>query len=686
MQINKLCLLAVCLVFSGTISSWAISPDVKEMEAAGAWIQDHWFSAPGAAEPFSLVYDGVTSRQFLPAWQSKVTLRSLDQGRVQRIHTFTDPAGALEVRCEVVEYTKYPAVEWVVYFKNNSDNNTPILKDVQSMDLSFPARDDGPCVIHHAEGSNAGLTDFRPRTTVLSSPGELTIFSHGHPEPVGVRGGSSSVESLPFFNVEGSGQGMIAGIGWTGTWKANFTRPAGQPLAIRAGMDRMELSLHPGEQIRTPRILVLFWQQDRFRGHNLWRRLLLEYYSPQPGGQRFPGLLCDANWGYLPAAEHIRELNWWPDHDIPMECHWVDACWSGVSSADSWVQMLSNRAVRPDLYPNGMKEVSDAAHSKNRKLLLWFVPHAIHPAVELGKEHPAWIGELLPLNEGYYFWDHGDPKVNEFMIGYYSKIITDYGIDIFREDGRPYWNSDDKPGRIGAQQAHYIEGYYAFRDGLLRHHPKLLIDNCGEGGKKIDLETISRTIALWRSDSQAGGNFDPILSQAYTHGLSLWIPLFGSAIPGDNPNLYAIRSAYSTATLIVWAENSDLDRRWANPRIDLDVLRRGFKEYLAVRENCFGDYYPLTPYSTEPDSWLAWQRHRPEAGQGMIQAFRRQQSNAFGGQFKLFGLEASSHYELNDLDNPQKTIVTGQELMQKGIKVFMEEMPGAAVILYKKVE
>ncbi len=136
MQINKLCLLAVCLVFSGTISSWAISPDVKEMEAAGAWIQDHWFSAPGAAEPFSLVYDGVTSRQFLSAWQSKVTLRSLDQGRVQRIHTFTDPAGALEVRCEVVEYTKYPAVEWVVYFKNNSDNNTPILKDVQSMDLS----------------------------------------------------------------------------------------------------------------------------------------------------------------------------------------------------------------------------------------------------------------------------------------------------------------------------------------------------------------------------------------------------------------------------------------------------------------------------------------------------------------------------------------------------------------------
>ncbi|MBM4095074.1 MAG: hypothetical protein FJ276_37545, partial [Planctomycetes bacterium] len=45
-----------------------------------------------------------------------------------------------------------------------------------------------------------------------------------------------------------------------------------------------------------------------------------------------------------------------------------------------------------------------------------------------------------------------------------------------------------------------------FWDGLLQRHPHLLIDNCAEGARKIDLETIRRSIVLWRSDCQASMN------------------------------------------------------------------------------------------------------------------------------------------------------------------------------------
>ena len=57
-------------------------------------------------------------------------------------------------------------------------------------------------------------------------------------------------------------------------------------------MERTHLKLYPGEEIRTPRILLLFWHGDRTRGHNLWRRLILAHYTPRPNGQLLaaPGL------------------------------------------------------------------------------------------------------------------------------------------------------------------------------------------------------------------------------------------------------------------------------------------------------------------------------------------------------------------------------------------------------------
>jgi alpha-galactosidase len=55
-------------------------------------------------------------------------------------------------------------------------------------------------------------------------------------------------------------------------------------------MDSTHLYLHPGEQIRSPRVLILFWKGDRDDAHNVWRRLILAHYSPTPGGKPFTGL------------------------------------------------------------------------------------------------------------------------------------------------------------------------------------------------------------------------------------------------------------------------------------------------------------------------------------------------------------------------------------------------------------
>ena len=119
--------------------------------------------------------------------------------------------------------------------------------------------------------------------------------------------------------------------------------------------------------------------------------------------------------------------------------------------------------------------------------------------------------------------------------------------------------------------------------------------------------------------------------------------------------------------------------------VDDELIQRLYRQWLEVGPDYFGDYYPLTPHSLSQDSWIAWQFHRPEAGRGMVQAFRRSESHFFGGQFKLRGLAPDAKYEIQDLDSKAKNTMTGQQLMESGLQISIDQRPGAALVVYRAV-
>ena len=97
-----------------------------------------------------------------------------------------------------------------------------------------------------------------------------------------------------------------------------------------------------------------------------------------------------------------------------------------------------------------------------------------------------------------------------------------------------------------------------------------------------------------------------------------------------------------------------------------------------------GDYYPLTPYTFALDRWIAWQFNRPKQGDGVVQAFRRGQSNYEAARFKLRGLDPGAEYVLMNLDSGQSQTLAGRELLDKGLAVPIADQPGSAVIVYKR--
>ncbi len=680
MRLELAALLAIAMVVGVVNSAEGGTPTMEELNVSREWVATY-FESSGTALPFSFRYGGQPIAEVLETWHTRSDARKLDDSRTERTLTLADPKTGLEVRCVVIEYSDYPAVEWVIFFEHKGHESSPIISDVQAAEISFSSTEAGKFVVYHADGSHADPTDFHPRETKLTHGEELRF------EPYG---GRSSDGVLPYFNLEKpDGSGMIAAIGWTGQWAASFTQQGDADVRFQAGMETTHLKLHPGEKIRTPSILLCFWTESRTHGQNLLRSLLLNHYSPAadvPVGASPHSEIAFESTTETNMIEGITKIT---SNELPIDTWWIDAGWylcpDPVTGGRNWVRGVGNWDADPDRYPNGMKPVADAAHQNGLKFLLWFEPERVMPGTWLYEKHSEWLlappTDLPPelqyeKNDGFHLLDLGNPEALAWANETFSGMIKEVGIDIYRHDCNiyplHYWRDGEAPDRQGINEIRYITGLYAFFDSLQREHPNLLIDNCASGGRRLDFEMLRRSAALWRSDHC----WDADVEQSMTYGLSLWMPLHG--VGSISVDAYDFRSGMGT--------NFSASLRYYSDPAIWEPAKRLFLEYRSIRHLFYGDFYPLTPYSVSSESWIAWQFHRTDLDEGMVQAFRRSGSDVSDTVFKLRGLSTELQYSVTNFDAPGTSQSTGQKLMDEGLSISINKARGSAVIVYKPLD
>ena len=198
-----------------------------------------------------------------------------------------------------------------------------------------------------------------------------------------------------------------------------------------------------------------------------------------------------------------------------------------------------------------------------------------------------------------------------------------------------------------------------------------MIDNCASGGRRLDLETISRSVALWRSDFQCNPELQP-----RRHAGADLRPLFlDSAERGRRPGHQPLSLPQRLGRGVIL--NTGLDHA--------EQLRPLVEEARQLQPYFLGDYYPLTPYSLGDSDWLAIQFNRPEQADGIVLAYRRPACVADSLRLKLHGLDPAAQYEVRSLDEPAAAVVTGKTLLADGLPVHLISKPAAAVIRYRRV-
>ena len=163
----------------------------------------------------------------------------MDDQRTQYTLTSTDPKTGLVVRCVGVEYRDFPTVEWTVYFKNTGDKDTPILAELQAIDVRFVRPADGEFVLHSHKGDFCSPDSYRAVDRDARAERGKTVRPGGR---------AADQPRYPYFNVEMPGGGLSSAVGWPGQWAASSTRDGGTGLRIRAGQELTHFKLHAGRR------------------------------------------------------------------------------------------------------------------------------------------------------------------------------------------------------------------------------------------------------------------------------------------------------------------------------------------------------------------------------------------------------------------------------------------------------
>ncbi len=646
--------------------------------------------------PFSFAYGGKPSAELLPKWKKTVSDAKNARGEPIRVITWLDPATGLEIACETLRFPDSPAVDWVLRFGNTGKAKTPIIENILPLDLSVGTAADRAVSLRHSHGSSCRADDFQPFDEPILPGAEKTIAPTG---------GRSSNGRFPFFNLSLEDEGAVIAVGWSGQWQFQTKRTADGSVRVTAGQQTARFALEPGESVRTPRILLIRWRDDPQRGHNFCRSLIYTHYTPLCKGEKpLPHTQCNS-WfpvgddGGLANEQNQKELlrAYAP---LGIEFLVMDAGWYGVTP--NWAANVGYWTPRKDTFPKGIKPVGDVSREVGLPFGMWFEPERVCVGSWLDTEHPDW---RIKIGDGNRLLDLGNREAQDWFIEMVSGYISDVPLGYFRLDFNidplPFWQSLDTPDRRGIAEIRYIEGLYRILDALRERHPDVYFEGCASGGRRIDIESLSRCHTYWRSDLY----FNSPANQQMIHGVSLYLPgnYINTPLAELTENPYALRSTFGGAICFAWDPRpetfgahlrqllhspyhpaAEYSHQPEDATFDPALAKRIVDRFKEFRPLALGDFYPLLPYATDRGEWVAYQFHRADLGRGMVLCFRR------GGAYaaldvSLRGLHPEKTYRVTFVDSGETKTICGEELA-KPQTVAVSECPGSAMLVYEEVK
>jgi len=403
-------------------------------------------------------------------------------------------------------------------------------------------------------------------------------------------------------------------------------------------MQNTNYQMKNGEHLRTPSMVIQFFKGTQDDGHNAWRQLVLEQYTPEKRNadgstEKVTYAPISINtWGGQGTDSMLTIVNNLKNAGQYFEYQWIDAGWYGnTASAQSsdgiWQEQLGNwyynpgyadlngKVTDPDshlyLTAGGFDALQEWHQTNNTDLIVWFEPSRAMASSQMGStatsdnpftfkatykptpdseavtETVTWT--TAGFLSGTSIVDYGNQKALAFTKAVVLHYLDDMGCYFYRQDyncnpANGWKNKDTNETtasmvRTGVAEIKYVMGHYELLDAILASGRQ--IDNCASGGRLLDIEMMKRSIPLWRTDYTVSGSSVASGIRSQGANLSWWLPISGGSSSSQGiSTAYGFRSYMASGATMGLLSNQTYAKKMIN-------------ELLYNRELMLGDYYIL---------------------------------------------------------------------------------------------
>jgi alpha-galactosidase len=189
----------------------------------------------------------------------------------------------------------------------------------------------------------------------------------------------------------------------------------------------------------------------------------------------------------------------------------IDAGWyTGADTDDpsDFDQGLGNWEIDPTRFPNGMSVLKDYAHGLGMKFGIWVEPERVNRSV-IGTDGLD-ESSIATAGGDYQSSDSGQICLagaagRKWVIDHLTALLDAVQPDYLKWDNNLWVNCDRAGHGHGSTDGNFshVTALYQILAALHERYPNLIIENCSQGGNRLDFGMMRYTDTAWMDDRTA---------------------------------------------------------------------------------------------------------------------------------------------------------------------------------------
>jgi alpha-galactosidase len=614
----------------------------------------------------SVTINGTTSSVGSSAagWALQSASQDSTDASEQLTLTFRSQRAPITATRTFVCYRGAPVVETWTTFRGTGTTAVTV-SNFNVWQLTIPSE-----VVHYEHGlrsnaANQGDEAFTLQRVDLRGGGQLDLDERNR----------STERYLPMVAADLEDDEFFGGLMWSGSWRILAQGVAERQLRLTAGFSRVTTTVDASRPLETPHGFFGFTPGDRADVSRALRPFIVAGIR---GGRPFRPLVTANTW--FTYGTEIDQQSMMDEMagaaTAGVERFVVDAGWyRGAGKGSDFDPGLGSWEVDRQRFPDGLGALREFAHSLGMQFGIWVEPErvALSTVGKPGLAQQSWIasedGHSGSVTTGQLCL--ASPTARQWVIDRLIAFLDEVRPDYLKWDNN-LWVSCNRSGHAhGAGDGNFahVKGLYQVLSILRERYPDMQIENCSQGGNRLDFGMLRYTDTAWMDDRTSPAvhvrhNLEGLMT-FFPPAYLLSFVLNDNEPMVDSPDLALFLRSRMPGILGLTYHSAALAES------DRDRLAHEIGVYKDLREVIASASAALLTDQAARENGPAWdavQMLREDSGEAVIFAFQNDRAVPAVAVWPR-GLDPDVIYEVARHEGEPLRTGTGAELMDGGLDI-----------------